>query len=79
MAGLAELDVGCAGDRRSWRDQVLGIEQPGTGLALVATGGGAAAVGAGACDVAVGQEAAVGRRICLADRALLDEARLVER
>src|SRR5579883_3533739 len=79
MAGLAELDVGRAGDRRARLDEVLGVEQPGAGLALVAARGGAAAVRTGAGDVAVGQEATVGAGIGLPDRALLDEARLVER
>ena len=44
-------------------------------LALVAARVVVAAVRAGADDIAVGQEAAVGRRIDLPDRALLDEAR----
>src|SRR5262249_10760283 len=78
MAGFAELNVCRTRNRRARLTEVLGIEQSGAGLALVAAAFATATVGTGADDVAVGQEAPVGRRVGLADRALLDESCLVE-
>ena len=78
MAGRAEFDVGRARDRRARRAKFLGVEQRGAALALIAARVGMAAVRAGADDVAIGQEAPVGRRVGLEDRAFLDEARRIE-
>ena len=74
VAGLADLEVGGAGDGRARLDEVGGVELLGAVLALVAAGARVAAVGAGALDVAVGQEAAVGGGVDLPLGHLGDEA-----
>ncbi len=78
VLGLADLEIGGSGDGRAGLDQVRGVQDAGAVLALVAAGLVVAAVRAGALDVAVRQEAAVGGRVDLPDRALLDEAVLLE-
>src|SRR5688500_9960260 len=78
MAGRAEFDVGGVRDGRAWRAKFLGVEQRRAALALVTPRVGMTAVRAGADDVAIGQEAPVGRRVGLEDRAFLDEARCIE-
>jgi hypothetical protein len=60
MAARAELDVGRARDRRTWRAKVLGSSSAVQLLALVAARVGMAAVRAGPDDVAIGQEPPVG-------------------
>ena len=78
VLGLPDLQVGGAGDRGARVDQVGGVQDAGAVLALVAAGLVVAAVRAGALDIAVREETAVGGRVDLADRPLLDEAVLVE-
>lgn len=78
VLGLADLQVRRAGDRAARVDQVGRVQHAGAVLALVAAGLVVAAVGAGALHIAVREEAAVRRGVHLADRALLDEAVLVQ-
>ena len=56
MAARPDFQLGAAGERGSWIDEVDGIELARAILALVATGAVKAAVRAGPDDLAVGQE-----------------------
>ena len=79
MRAVADLDVGGARERRARIDQIDRIEHARAILALVAARAVIAAMRAGADDIAVGQEAPVGRRIDLLGRAHLQMAVLPQR
>lgn len=61
MPRFAELDVGGTRDCRPRRYEIFRVEHSRAAFTLVAAGVVAAAVRAGADDVAIGQEAVVGR------------------
>src|SRR5918998_48137 len=72
MARLANLQIGAAGYRGAGIDQVSGVKQPGTGLALIATSRLIPAVRTRADDVTIRQKAAVSDRVHLLGLAFLD-------
>src|SRR6185369_14419875 len=78
MPGRAHLQIGAAGHRRPWPDQVGRLQQPRTALALVAARTIGPAVRTSADDIAIGEETPVVERIDLVQRALLDETALVQ-
>ncbi len=77
MLRLASFEYGGWIEARVGQDQVFGLEQPATVLALVAASPGVVTVRALAFDVGIGQEA-LRDRIVETDRAVLVQQTLVE-